>query len=51
VIYKYTGQGKRTFTVNGKAVRGEYVAKYGTDKITLLCEEIAGKKLVVEVCD
>jgi cellobiose phosphorylase len=51
VIYKYTGQGKRTFTVNGNAVCGEYVAKYGTDKITLSNEEVAGKKLVVEICD
>lgn len=51
VIYRYVGQGKRTFMVNGNSVCGEYVAKYGTDKITLLGEEIAGKKLVVEVCD
>ena len=51
MIYKYTGQGKRTFTVNGNAVCGEYVAKYATDKITISNEEVAGKKIVVEVCD
>jgi hypothetical protein len=51
VIYRYVGQGKRTFTVNGNVVCGEYVAKYATDKITLSNEEVAGKKIVVEVCD
>ena len=51
VIYRYVGQGKRTFMVNGNSVCGEYNTKYATDKIMLSNEEISGKKIVVEICD
>lgn len=51
VIYCNGGKGSRTFTLNGKQVRGIYDEKLKKEKLVFRNEELKGKKTVVCVYD
>ena len=51
LTYRYLGQGKRTFTVNGQAMEGQGNSSLGLQELYFTNEQIVDKKLEIIVCD